>query len=76
LFVLLAILAAVRGVGMIELGMAIDLGNVSLTESFASLTPGLLYRQGLSGRPRACRRPDRDLRAGEDRLPGWWPVRR
>jgi hypothetical protein len=40
LFVLLAILAAMRGVGMIELGMAMDLGNVSLTESFASLGRG------------------------------------
>jgi hypothetical protein len=40
LFVLLGSLAAMRGVGMIELGIAIDLGNVSLTESFASLTRG------------------------------------
>jgi hypothetical protein len=40
LFVLLAVLAAMRGVGMIELGMAMDLGNVSLTESFASLARG------------------------------------
>jgi len=38
--VMAAMLAAMRGVGMIELGMAMDLGNVSLTESFASLNRG------------------------------------
>ena len=52
LFVLLAILAAMRGVGMIELGMAIDLGNVSLTENFASLARGSFiakaFLQGLA----------------------------
>jgi hypothetical protein len=37
-FVVLAVLAALRGVGMLELGIAMDLGNVSLTESFASLS--------------------------------------
>jgi hypothetical protein len=47
LFVLLAILAAMRGVGMIELGMAIDLGNVSLTENFASLTRGSFIAKAL-----------------------------
>ncbi len=39
-FVVAAMLAALRGVGMIGLGMAMDLGNVSLTENFASLTKG------------------------------------
>ena len=39
-FVLAAMLAAMRGVGIIGLGMAMDLGNVSLTENFASLTRG------------------------------------
>jgi hypothetical protein len=36
-FVVVAIVAAMRGVGMVGLGMAMDLGNVSLTEGFASL---------------------------------------
>jgi len=39
-FVMAAMLAAMRGVGMIGLGMAMDLGNVSLTENFASLARG------------------------------------
>jgi hypothetical protein len=38
LFVLAAMLGALRGVGMIGLGMAMDLGNVSLSENFASLS--------------------------------------
>jgi Yip1 domain/zinc-ribbon domain len=39
-FVLAAVLAALRGVGMIALGMAMDLDNVSLSENFASLSRG------------------------------------
>lgn len=47
LFVLFAILAAMRGVGMIALGMAMDLDTVSLTEGFASLTRGSFVAKAL-----------------------------
>jgi Yip1 domain/zinc-ribbon domain len=47
LFVVAAMLGALRGIGMIGVGLAMDLGNVSLSESFASLSHGSFILKAL-----------------------------
>ena len=55
LFVVVAVLAALRGAGMVALGVAMDLDNVSLTEGFASLTRGsFIAKTFLEGLGLAC----------------------